>query len=109
MKQRVKGLSLLASLIFLLSLVIIPVNAFAGQKVIGETGISNDILGGEPTAYCTVKSEPNPDLFGHWVGSNKHADGAVWFGEKDGKYAFYYSFTHIKNGKVNAKWQKGNR
>jgi hypothetical protein len=69
------------------------------------SGIGQDIITGKPTAYCTVKSEPDPDLLGHWVGSNKYATGAVWFGEKDGKYAFYYSFTDTKSGKKNAKWR----
>ncbi len=105
MNQRVKGLSLLASLIFLSSLVLIPISALAGKKMIGETGISNDILGGEPTAYCTVKSEPNPDLFGHWVGKTKSFSSAVWFGKKNDKYAFYYGFYRFKTGKLNAKWR----
>lgn len=95
----------LTSLIFLLSLVIIPVNAIAGKKLIGDTGISNDILEGEPTAYCTVKSEPDPELFGHWVGKSKGWSSAVWFGKKNDKYAFYFGFQRIKTGKLNSKWR----
>ncbi|HKJ64652.1 MAG TPA: hypothetical protein VJ969_04575 [Desulfopila sp.] len=62
-------------------------------------------IAGEPSVYCTVVSPPDPDLFGHWIGQNSNVKGEVWFGERNGKYAFFYKWERLNSDKGNAKWR----
>ncbi len=90
-----------AVVVFSLALMLLSCNTTKETS----SGSVSKAISGEPNVYCTVVSEPDPDLFGHWIGQNKIVKGEAWFGKKNGKYAFFYKWQRLNSSQGNAKWR----